>query len=121
MGWTTLLDNNNNEIGIVGDPGWDLASSFMDNLHILYLKQFGRLANYDEIMQTIRFVSNESLNNSIKIEQLKQYKDKNVIVLTCAECGANTMINHEVNCSKIQLPANLLNSNNIFAEIYKDE
>lgn len=56
MGWTELLDKNDEVIGIVGDKGWDLAMEFVEKLQELYKKEFGRPATIEETKSTIAFV-----------------------------------------------------------------
>jgi hypothetical protein len=56
MGWTALLDENDKEIGIVGDSGWDLAASFLDDLNAIYVQYLGRGFTEDEAIETVRFV-----------------------------------------------------------------
>jgi hypothetical protein len=56
MGWIVIEDGNGNSIGIVGDSGWDLCSTFVEEFHNLYLTEFGRKANKEELMNSIEFV-----------------------------------------------------------------
>jgi len=59
MGWTALLDENDNEIGVVGDSGWDLALKFLLDLTEIYKKEVGRVPTQDEVISTVEFVLGE--------------------------------------------------------------
>jgi hypothetical protein len=66
MGWMALLDENDKEIGMVGDQGWDLAADFVDEFRKLYKKCWKRLPTEDEITQSVLFVFN---NEDVSDEQ----------------------------------------------------
>jgi len=59
MGWTDLLNKNDKVIGIVGDSGWDLASTFVNDMVFLYERHVGRKPTQDEILYTVKFVIHE--------------------------------------------------------------
>ena len=66
MGWMVLLDKENNEIGTVGDEGWDLSNDFVDSFLTLYYNKLGKIATKQEIMSSIEFVYNGC------VEELKE-------------------------------------------------
>lgn len=70
MGWSTLIDEDGKECGIVGDEGWDLASTLLDAFHQLYLTEFGRYATLDEVLQSFEFVYKTSLPEETNGQQL---------------------------------------------------
>ena len=61
MGWTSLMNDNNIEVGIVGDAGWDLASDLIKQFHELYLENFGRYATLEEVIQSFEFIYSTSI------------------------------------------------------------
>lgn len=55
MGWTLLLDKNDNEIGHVGDKVWDIMSEAFIKVIEEYQKTWGRQPYSEEIAQIIEF------------------------------------------------------------------
>jgi hypothetical protein len=55
MGWTDLVNRRNDVVGIVGDPAWDLAGSYIDDMVKLYHEKFGRLVTLGELISCVEF------------------------------------------------------------------
>lgn len=49
MGWTALVDENDNEIGVVGDQPWDIMAEAMTDIRLLYQEVWGRPPTKEEI------------------------------------------------------------------------
>jgi len=68
MGWTAWIDENGKEVGIVGDEGWDCTGEFLEKLHGIYYKRFGRVASYEEVIASIDFCYD------VIVEEIKEIK-----------------------------------------------
>ena len=71
MGWTTLLDKNNNNIGAVSDEAWDLAGEFLDELNEIYKRTWNRNTTKEEVKQIISFCWNPEIESE---EKFKTYE-----------------------------------------------
>ena len=58
MGWISLLDEQDREIGIVGDQAWDCAGDFIDEINLMYNLVLGRNVKRIEIESILDFVWN---------------------------------------------------------------
>lgn len=54
-----LLDENDKVIGVVGDSGWDLATTFINDIVFLYERHVGRKPTQEEVLSTVKFVIHE--------------------------------------------------------------
>lgn len=75
MGWTTLLDEEGNRLGTVGDLPWDLMDDAIEAIDNAYLKKFGRKANAWELEQIFQFCAGERHNPDITVHRPITKKD----------------------------------------------
>lgn len=71
MSWTTLLNENNEEIGIIGDSVWDLMGVAVDKIVTEYQQNWDRLPYQSELESILEFVT-EPLDLQ-KEERAKKY------------------------------------------------
>ena len=57
MGWMGLLDENDNEIGVVGDEPWDIMGEAVQKIEECYQKHWHRKPTEDELISIFEFVS----------------------------------------------------------------
>lgn len=55
MGWTAIVDEKGNEIGVVGDPVWDIMGEAFQKVIEEYEHTFGRQPTWTELMSVIEF------------------------------------------------------------------
>jgi hypothetical protein len=56
MGWTTLVDQDGNEIGMVGDTPWDIMAAAIENINRAYQRNYDRNATEIELQAILDFV-----------------------------------------------------------------
>lgn len=55
MGWMSLLDENQNEVGICGDGPWDIMGKAIDDIIALFEKEWHRKPTIVELEHTFQF------------------------------------------------------------------
>ena len=63
MGWMAATNKKGEEIGVCGDEVWDLAQDFVYAVHKIYFEDVGRVAKLEEILSSIEFVYDTSLED----------------------------------------------------------
>lgn len=62
MGWMGLLDENDNEIGMVGDYPWDIMEEALKKIEECYQEHWHRKPTSAELISIFEFSSSERLS-----------------------------------------------------------